>query len=61
MSITPDEVIVLIPKVEALIKALSDSLRKDIDGKVRLTKTEAKKICKLAAEVALHFAKDALD
>lgn len=61
MSITSDEVIVLIPKVEALIKALTDSLRKDLDGKVRLTKVEAKKICKLAAEVALHFAKDALD
>ena len=61
MSITPDEMIVLIPQVEQLVKALNESLRRDIDGKVRITKTEAKKICKLAAQLALHFAKDALD
>jgi hypothetical protein len=53
--------IVLIPQVEQLVKALNESLRRDIDGKVRITKTEAKKICKLAAQLALHFAKDALD
>ena len=61
MSITPDEMIVLIPQVEQLVKALNESLRRDIEGKVRITKTEAKKICKLAAQLALHFAKDALD
>jgi hypothetical protein len=61
MSITPGELIILAPKVEQLVKLLTDSLRRDGDGKVRITKVEAKKICKLAAEIALHFAKDALD
>jgi hypothetical protein len=61
MPVTSDEIIILVPKVEQLVKLLTDSLRRDIDGKVRITKGEAKKICKLAAEIALHFAKDALD
>ena len=61
MPITPDEIIVLVPEVEELVAAISAALRRDLDGKVRVTKAEAKKICKLAATVALHLAKDALD
>jgi hypothetical protein len=61
MPLQSTELLTLVPEVELLIKTLSESLRKDPDGKVRITKVEAKKICKLAAKIALHFTKDALD
>lgn len=58
MALTPDELIDIAPEAIALVQAISASLKKDADGKVRVTKEEAReirtKVLKLAVEVTQH-------
>ena len=58
MGMTPDELIDIAPDAVALVQAISSSLKKDADGKVRVTKEEAReirtKILKLAVEITQH-------
>lgn len=61
MALDTQELLEAVPDAIALAEALNKSLRKDPDGKVRLTKTEAKRIRELAAKLALRLAADALD
>lgn len=61
MPLKADELIDLIPDAEELLKALTAAFRKDLDGKVRVTRQEAKQIRVLAATLALHLAKDVID
>jgi hypothetical protein len=61
MSLKAEEFIEPVPDAEALNKERTTALRKDIDGKVRVTKKEAKRIRVLAARLALHLSKDAVD
>jgi hypothetical protein len=46
------------PEAIDLVKAISEALKKDADGKVRVTREEARvirtKVFKLAVEVAQH-------
>lgn len=61
MSLTADELITLLPEAQELVKVLNDALKKDADGKVRVTKEEGKKIRELVTKLGLHLAKEALD
>lgn len=61
MALTPDELIALAPEVERLLKTLNEALKKDADGKVRVTKEERKQIEKLIAGLSLKLAKEAID
>jgi len=61
MGLTASELITLVPEAEALVKALTEALKKDVDGKVHITKEEGKRIKELAAKIALHLAKDIID
>jgi len=58
MALTPDELIDIAPEAIALVQAISAALKKDADGKVRVTKDEAReiraKVLKLAVEVTQH-------
>lgn len=58
MALTPDELIDIAPEAIALVQAISAALKKDADGKVRVTKEEAReirtKVLKLAVEVTQH-------
>jgi hypothetical protein len=58
MALTPNELIDIAPEAIDLVKTISESLKKDADGKVRVTREEAReirlKIFKLAVEVAKH-------
>lgn len=58
MALTPDELIDITPEAIALVQAISAALKKDADGKVRVTKEEAReirsKVLKLAVEVTQH-------
>ncbi len=61
MALTPDELIALAPEIEELVKYLNGALKKDADGKVRVTKEERKQIGKLILGLSAKFAKEALD
>lgn len=61
MALTPDELIALAPEVERLLKTLNEALKKDADGKVRVTNEERKQIGKLIAGLSLKLAKEAID
>ena len=61
MGLNANELIELIPEVEHLVKTLNEALKKDDDGKVRVTKEEAKQIRAAAAKIALQLAKDVVD
>lgn len=58
MALSPDELIDIAPEAIALVQAISAALKKDADGKVRVTKDEAReirtKVLKLAVEVTQH-------
>ncbi len=58
MALSPDELIDIAPEAIALVQAISAALKKDADGKVRVTKEEAReirtKVLKLAVEVTQH-------
>lgn len=58
MALTPDELIDIAPEAIALVQAISAALKKDADGKVRVTKDEAReirtKVLKLTVEVTQH-------
>jgi molecular chaperone DnaK (HSP70) len=61
MSLKPEELIVLAPEAAKLVEVLNKALKKDADGKVRVTEEEAKEIKKLVTGLALHLAKEAID
>jgi hypothetical protein len=61
MPLNSQELIELVPDVHTLVKTLTKALRKDADGKVRVTKDEAKRIRDLAAKLVLQLAKDVVD
>lgn len=61
MPITPDELVTLAPEAAAFVAILDKSLRKDEDGKVRVTKAEAKVIAEAAQALASHIVRDVLD
>lgn len=58
MALLPDELIDIAPEAISLVQAISAALKKDVDGKVRVTKEEAReirtKVLKLAVEVTQH-------
>lgn len=61
MALTPDELIVLAPELEKLAKLIGESLKKDENGKVTVTKEEGKTIAKAIAKIAVRFTKEAID
>jgi len=61
MALTPNELLAIAPDAERLVKLLSEALKKDPDGKVRVTPEEGKEIKQLLTRMALHLAKEALD
>lgn len=61
MALTPQELIEVVPDAIALAEVLNASLKKDADGTVRISKSEAKKIRELAAKLAIRLAAEALD
>jgi len=61
MALTPDELIELGPDAIALVQTISASLRKDADGKVRVTKEEARQIRILVFKLAVKVAQEAID
>lgn len=61
MSLTADELITLLPEAQDLVKVLSEALKKDPDGEVRITKEEGKKIKAIVSKLALQLAKDVID
>lgn len=61
MALTPDELLAIAPDAERLTKLLSEALKKDPDGKVRITPEEGKEIKRLLTRLALSLAKEALD
>ena len=61
MALTPDELIVLAPDLQRLAKLIGESLKKDEDGKVRISKEEGKELKKLIVGLSLKIAKEALD
>ena len=61
MALQAGELLALIPEAEKLVKVLSESLRKDADGKVHITKEERKQIKEIIGRLALQIAKDAID
>ena len=61
MSLNADELITLLPEAQELVKVLSEALKKDPDGKVRITKEEGKKIKAIISKLALQLAKDVID
>lgn len=61
MPLNSQELIELVPDAATLVKTLTKALRKDADGKIRVTKDEAKRIRDLAAKLVLQLAKDVID
>lgn len=61
MSLNADELITLLPEAQELVKVLSEALKKDPDGKVRVTKEEGKQIKAIISRLALQLAKDIID
>jgi hypothetical protein len=60
-GLTPDELVLLAPDAVELVKEITDALRKDADGKVRVTKAEAKAIRVLVFKLAVKVAQEAID
>lgn len=60
-GLTPDELVVLAPDAVALVKQITEALRKDEDGKVRVTKAEAREIRTLVFRLAVQVAQEAID
>jgi hypothetical protein len=61
MSLKAEELITLLPEAQDLVKVLSEALKKDPDGKVRITKEEGKQIKAIVSKLALQLAKDVID
>lgn len=61
MSLDPKELVELAPDAVALVKSITDALRKDADGKVRVSKEEARAIRLLVFKLAVHVAQEAID
>jgi hypothetical protein len=61
MSLKAEELITLLPEAQELVKVLSEALKKDPDGKVRITKEEGKQIKAIVSKLALQLAKDIVD
>jgi len=60
-GLTPDELVLLAPDAVDLVKEITAALRKDEDGKVRVTKAEAKAIRTLVFKLAVSVAQQAID
>lgn len=60
-GLAPDELVELAPDAIALVREISAALRKDEDGKVRVTKEEGKRIRTLVFKLAVHVAQEAID
>ena len=61
MSLSPDELIELAPDAVALVQSITAALRKDEDGKVHVTREEARQIRTLVFKLAVHLAQEAID
>jgi hypothetical protein len=61
MALTVDDLIELAPDVVDLVREVSEDLLRDDDGRVRLTKEEAKRIRAQIFRLAAHFAQQAID
>jgi len=61
MSLTPDELVELAPDAVALVQSITAALRKDADGKVRVSREEARAIRALVFKLAVHVAQEAID
>jgi len=61
MALTPNELLEIAPEAQRLVALLSEALKKDPDGKVRVTPEEGKEIKQLITKLALKLAKEALD
>ena len=61
MSLDPKELVELAPDAVALVKSITDALRKDDDGKVRVSREEARAIRTLVFKLAVHVAQEAID
>jgi hypothetical protein len=60
-ELTTDELVEIAPEAVALVKEITEALKADGDGKVRVTKAEARAIRKLAFALAVKVAHEALD
>lgn len=60
-ELTADELVTIAPEAVALVKEITEALKADADGKVRVTKTEARSIRNLAFRLAVKVAQEALD
>lgn len=60
-GLSPDELVVLAPDAVALIKEITAALKKDADGKVRVTREEGKRIRVLIFKLAVNVAQQAID
>ena len=61
MPLTPNELVELAPDAVNLVQAITAALRKDEDGKVRVTREEARQIRSLIFKLAVHAAQEAID
>ncbi len=61
MALTPDELVELAPDAVALVQSITAALRKDEDGKVRVSREEARAIRVLVFKLAVHVAQEAID
>ncbi len=61
VPIDPDELVTLAPEAASFAQLLDKALRKDEDGKVRVSKGEAKAIADKALALAGHILRDVLD
>ena len=61
MSLNAEELITLLPEAQELVKVLTEALKKDPDGKARITKEEGKQIKAIVSKLALQLAKDIVD
>lgn len=61
MAFTPEELVELAPDAVALVQSITAALRKDADGKVRVSREEARAIRALVFKLAVHVAQEAID
>lgn len=61
MSLKPEELVEMGPDLQKLASAITEALRKDADGKTRVTKEEAAEIKKLVIKLGIRLAKEAID
>jgi len=61
MSLTAQEIIELAPEAVELVKLISAALKKEEDGKVRVTREEARAIRTQVFKLAVHVAQQAIE